>query len=263
MPIPARTVPVNTNTIYSVPTAPTVTTAPTVNAPTVPEEEWWGFVTEERPSITTDPSRVTIHLHGQYNPVDSPYWPVGYVAKPITVVKGHSARPRGRVPKRKRVTKRKGHQHGRECLRLQRAHEDDPENFPYKIEIGARHQIYRVPTPTATDLDLPNRRVINGVVWTYRRINKDYQGEVKTGTELDDAELEHAVLSNFRAAKDLGKYDFHSSQISGIYFSQISENTFSQFLIFTFFDIFSHRPADSIFHRSLSTKAKDLYKVDP
>ena len=87
VPIPARTVPVNTNTIYaasSVPTVPTVPTAPTVNAPpapTVPEEEWWGFITEERPSITTDPSRVTIHLHGQYNPRDSPYWPLGYVAK--------------------------------------------------------------------------------------------------------------------------------------------------------------------------------------
>ena len=70
--------------------------------------------------------------------------------------------------------------------------------------------------------------MINGVVWTYRRINKkNYTGEVKTGAELDEAELEHAVLSNFRAAKDLGKYDFHSSQFSGIYFSQISENTFS------------------------------------
>ena len=88
------------------------------------------------------------------------------------------------------------------------ARQNDPEKYKHKIVLGARHEIFRVPPPTSADLGMSNKRIVNGILYTYIRIDRDYTGVVRTPEEMNELETEHAVLSNFRTIRDGGNFNF-------------------------------------------------------
>ena len=218
--VPIPDVP-NTNTIYAANASPAAVTAP------VKPIQWWGWIIHE--PVQGDPNSV-IHVDSRYRLCDSPSWPVGYETPPISVVKGKGESDRARVPKSKRVTQRKGHQHQRECDRFQRAHWNDPVKFPHPVVIGERYKVHKVPTPTEVDIDMWNKRMVNGILYTYMRIDRNYKGVVKSNAEMRELETEHNVLSNFRTVRHIGKCH---------YITNIRKFTFLKKPIFP---LFPHKP---------------------
>ena len=163
----------------------------------------WGWIIDE--PVYDDPTSI-IYLDSRYEPTTSPSWPPGYKAPPLPAVVGvRRNKDKPRYPMNKRKVVRKSHQYRRICERLQQAHIDNKELFTHPIVIGARYNVYPVPNPTDDDMDLPNRRLINGVLYTYRKIDKNYKGVTKTTAEMTEKEREHQMLSNFRSAKVVSK----------------------------------------------------------
>ena len=169
----------------------------------VPAEvtHWWGWFIAE--PVKDDPKSI-IYLDSRYEPTRSPSWPPGYIAPPLPITRGDRRKPNQKVPVRKRNVVRKSYQYARTCERLRQANIDFPDLFTHPIVIGARYQLFKVPIPTNIDLDLPNRRVENGIVYTYRRIDRHYRGIDKDDEKTPD-QIEHSLLSNFRAARKISK----------------------------------------------------------
>ena len=171
------------------------------------EEEYFGWV--QPPPTAGDPeSTIFLDIRGRDDPTLSQSWPKKYVHPPIPVQKGAGAGVRSRVSKRNRLSKRKGHKFSRTISRIWKARMDDPEKNTHPIVLGARHEIYRVPAPTLADLSMSNKRVVNGILYTFMKIDRDYLGVVRTTEELNELETEHAVLSNFRTIRDQGNFNF-------------------------------------------------------
>ena len=199
--------PIPDDPVPSVPASTSTSSATSVVPAGITREQWYGWIKPE--PVIGDPTSV-IHVDGRYPITSTPYWPVGYVTPKIKVMVGKGDAERARVPKNKRLTRRKGHQHQRECERFRRAHWVDPITFPHPVKIGERHQIFKVPTPTTADFEMWNKRMLNGVLWTYMKIDEDYKGVVMTTDEITEEQLNHAVLSNFRTVKDEGNKTYIS-----------------------------------------------------
>ena len=169
--------------------------------------EYFGWV--QAPPTAGDPeSTIYLDSRGRDDPTLSQSWPPGYVHPAIVVQKGSNPGERSRVSQRKRVSRRKTHKFTRPIGRMFKARMNNPDLFKHPIVLGARHEIHRVPPPTSADLEMSNKRVVNGIVYTYVRIDRDYTGVVRTTEELNELETEHAVLSNFRTIRDGGNFNF-------------------------------------------------------
>lgn len=179
------------------------TTSTPASSTSVPEPEaYYGFVTEDRHELRKGDE---IYADGMYDPRQSSSIPKDYVYPPIAVKVGYkrSKKPHTRS-KAKHLTSPKKHKFTRLVDQMKAAHEMDSDKYPYKIVKNSHYKVIKVPAPTAEDLALLNRQILDhNVIRTYTTIDKNWI-PTRVNPDETEEEMDRRILQNFKHVKDAG-----------------------------------------------------------